>query len=98
MDKSLAATVLFMLVASAQAQARPATVDLPCSTSRELVFAQGSVVLGTGGITYDRFVRDRSFCEITEATESAFAPTLDTPQCFIGYRCKEPENDRFFDR
>jgi len=55
-------------------------------------------VLGTGGYTYDRFVRDRSFCEITEATESAFAPTLDAPQCFIGYRCKEPENDRFFDR
>jgi hypothetical protein len=89
MDKSLAATVLFMLVASAQAQARPSTVDLPCSTSRELVFAQGSVVLGTGGITYDRFVRDRTFCDVTEYAQSAYVPSRETPVCFVGYRCKQ---------
>jgi hypothetical protein len=89
MAKSLTATVLFMLVAGAQAQARPSTVELPCNASRELVFAQGSVVLGTGGMTYDRFVRDRTFCEVTEYAQSAYVPSRETPACFIGYRCKQ---------
>jgi hypothetical protein len=88
MDKSLAATVLFMLLAGTQAQARPSTVDLPCNASRELVFAQGSVVLSTGGMTYDRFVRDRTFCDVTEYAQVAYVPSRETPVCFVGYRCK----------
>jgi hypothetical protein len=41
-----------------------------------------------------RYVRDRSFCEITEATKVAFAPRLDNPQCFVGYTCFEPSGER----
>jgi hypothetical protein len=70
------------------AQARPSTVDRPCLASRQLVLQQGAIVLGTGGFTYDRFVRDRSFCEVAEYIEPAWVPSLDIPQCFVGYRCK----------
>jgi hypothetical protein len=70
-----------------QAQTRPSTPNLPCHRSRELVAAYGAIVLGTGGYTYDRFVRDRSFCEFNEFVRPAFVPSLDTPQCFVGYRC-----------
>jgi len=89
MVRSAIALALSATMAGAQAQTRPSTVDRPCEASRQLVFARGAVILGTGGHTYDRFVRDRSFCEYTEYAQSAFVPSLDTPQCFVGYRCKQ---------
>ncbi|SOR27355.1 conserved protein of unknown function [Methylorubrum extorquens] len=55
-------------------------------------------MLGTGGPTFDRFVRDRSFCEATEIGRRAFVPTRDNPGCFVGYTCYEPgPGDRFGD-
>jgi hypothetical protein len=57
------------------------------------VVRSGAIVLGTGGPTYDRFVRDRNFCEPTEFTRAAFAPTRTDPRCFIGYTCYEPSAD-----
>jgi hypothetical protein len=83
------ATAMALLAASALAQPRPQSVAMGCPQAAELVTARGAIVLGTGGFTYDRFVRDRSFCEITQTTEVAFVPTLDNPYCFVGYRCKE---------
>ena len=80
--------VLSVLITGAQAQTRPSTVNRPCQASRDLVFARGAIVLGTGGYTYDRFVRDRSFCEFNEYASPAYVPSRDTPQCFVGYRCK----------
>lgn len=75
---------------------RASTVDMTCRQAQGTVNRAGGIVLGTGGPTYDRFVRDRGFCEVTEIASRAFAPTRDTPQCFVGYRCKEPgRNDRF---
>lgn len=70
------------------AQSRPSTVNRPCEASRQIVMARGAVVLGTGGHTYDRFVRDRSFCEFNEYTEPAWVPSRDAQACFVGYRCK----------
>ncbi|HEX8665411.1 MAG TPA: hypothetical protein VF744_15420 [Beijerinckiaceae bacterium] len=72
------------------AQGRPQSTAMTCRQTAGLVFSRGAVVLGTGGHTYDRYVRDRSFCEITEVTKPGFAPTRDDPQCFVGYRCFEP--------
>ncbi|WP_262029635.1 hypothetical protein [Microvirga sp. Mcv34] len=77
----------------AQAQPRPSTLAMPCGASQQLVFARGAIVLGTGGQTYDRFVRDQSFCAIGEYASQAFVPSRDTPACFIGYRCKEGPRD-----
>jgi len=73
---------------AAYAQARLSTVNRSCAANRQSVFANGAIVLGTGGPTYDRFVRDRSFCAHGEFTEPAFVPSRDTDACMIGYRCK----------
>ena len=87
----LPVVLAFALAAtSSQAQPRPSTVNRP---SQQLVFSRGAIVLGTGGYGYDRFVRDRSFCEFNEYIQPAFVPSVDTPQCFVGYRCKAGPND-----
>ncbi|GJD33355.1 hypothetical protein QO012_000971 [Methylobacterium aerolatum] len=77
----------------ALAQGRPSTVAMSCVQATRLVAGQGAIVLGTGGQTYDRFVRDRSFCEPTEIARRAFRPTRDNPQCLVGYTCYEPGRD-----
>ena len=82
--------------APALAQGRVQTPDIPCREAGRIVARSGAAVLGTGGFTYDRFVRDRSFCAIGEITEAAFVPAADAPQCFVGYRCRQrvPVNNR----
>ncbi len=94
----IAAALSMVLVATAAAaQPRPSSLEMTCGQARALLASRGAAVIGTGGYTYDRFVRDRSFCQPTEATRSALVPTLDTPGCFVGYRCLEPSRrDRFF--
>jgi hypothetical protein len=89
MERAVIVLVLSALTTGAQAQTRPLTVSMPCEASRQLVLARGAVVLGTGGYTYDRFVRDQSFCAIGEYTRQAFVLSLDTPTCFVGYSCKQ---------
>ena len=96
MKKVLLGAALSLAATSVGAQPRPSSVAMSCQQAAGLVASRGAVVLGTGGYTYDRFVRDRRFCLIQEAIEPAWVPTADTPQCFVGYRCKEREP--FFDR
>jgi hypothetical protein len=79
-----------------QAQQRPSTVNMTCGQAQQTIFLRGAAVLSTGTYTYDRFVRDRSFCEFNETIELALVPTRDTPQCPIGYRCRSGSLD-FFD-
>lgn len=86
-----------LLIAAGPAEAQRAdTTTLTCAQARGTVARAGGIVLGTGGPTYDRFVRDRSFCEATEVTKSASAPTRDDPSCFVGYTCIEPGFDDWF--
>jgi hypothetical protein len=97
--KGLSATaVVALLATAASAQPRPSTLTMSCAQARALVASRGAAVLGTGGQTYDRFVRDRRFCEVTEATQQAFVPTRDTPQCPVGFRCFEPSRDDLFEK
>ena len=84
------------LVATAALAQRASTTAMTCGQARAFLAARGAAVIGTGGQTYDRFVRDRSFCQPTEVTRTAFVPTRDTPSCFIGYRCIEPSLDDWF--
>jgi hypothetical protein len=77
----------------AQAQTRPSTVTMTCAQAARLVTSQSAIVLGTGGSTFDRFVTDRRFCALTQTTEPAWVPASDNPQCFVGYRCKEPTSE-----
>jgi hypothetical protein len=87
--KPLALSTLLLLAGMpALAQPRPSTPDRLCAANRQSVTASGAIVLGTGGHTYDRFVRDGGFCQHGEYLEPAFVPSRDSAQCFVGYRCK----------
>ncbi len=87
--KPIALSTLLLLAAMpALAQPRPSTPDRLCAANRQSVTAGGAIVLGTGGHTYDRFVRDGGFCQHGEYLEPAFVPSRDSAQCFVGYRCK----------
>lgn len=91
MKRLFLALAASLVVTNAAAQPRPSSVTMSCRQAAGLIASHGALVLGTGGYTYDRFVRERRFCLITEMTEPAWVPTRDTPQCFVGYRCKEAE-------
>ena len=88
MARTLIALLAFVLMGAGLAQARPQSPARSCAANRQSVLANGAVVLGTGGYTYDRFVRDRSFYQFDEIADPAWVPARDTPQCFVGYRCK----------
>jgi hypothetical protein len=87
--------VALAYTSSALAQSRPSTPSMTCNQARRIVFSRGAIVLGTGTYTYDRYVRDRTFCEFNETIEPGFVPTRDTPQCPVGYLCRD--TDYFFD-
>jgi hypothetical protein len=89
MKKLVLAASMSALVSSAMAQPRLSTTAMSCNQAAGLVASRGAVVLGTGGYTYDRFVSDHRFCLRTETTDPAWVPAGDTPQCFVGYRCRE---------
>ncbi len=89
MNRIFLGIALSLIAASAAAQPRPSSVHMSCRAAAGLVASRGAIVLGTGGYTYDRFVADQRFCLRTEVTEPAWVPAGDTPQCFVGYRCKE---------
>jgi hypothetical protein len=92
---SVIALALCATATAALAQSRPSSPNLTCAQARQLVLSQGAIVIGTGGFTYDRYVRDSSFCERGEYPSNSWIPTRDTPQCFVGYRCRSGPPDEF---
>jgi hypothetical protein len=94
MKRLILAIAASLAVTSAVAQPRPSTAAMSCNQAAGLVASRGAIVLGTGGYTYDRFVSDDRFCLRTETTEPVWVPAGDTPQCFVGYRCRERNFNR----
>lgn len=88
MRRIVLALALTLVADLAAAQSRLSSPARSCAANRQSVVANGAIVLGTGGYTYDRYVRDRSFCQFDEYIEPAWVPSRDTPSCFVGYRCK----------
>lgn len=88
MRRAVLAMAAMLAAGPALAQPRPSTVSRPCAASQRDVQVNGAIVLGTGGHTFDRFVRDRSFCQFDEILDPAWVPSRDQPACFIGFRCK----------
>ena len=80
---------LLIMTGAASAQGRPDSTRMSCAEAAGYIRAQGAAVLGTGGMSYDRFVSSQRFCAPTESTKVAFAPTRDTQYCPIGYTCFE---------
>ena len=81
---------LEVLASSAFAQGRQSTTQMTCSAAQAIVQSQGAAVLGTGGDTFDRFVRDPGLCQRGQTTRPGFAPTTNNSQCLVGWRCYDP--------
>jgi hypothetical protein len=81
------------LATSSMAQPVATTLNMTCEQARQLVASEGAVVLHTSPTTYDRYVRDRSFCERSSMVRPAWIRTADTAQCPIGGVCRSIEID-----
>jgi hypothetical protein len=84
-----AAIILMSIGSGALAQSHPLTLRTVCSQARELVAAEGAIVLNTSPTTYDRYVGGNGQCALGETLDPVWVPTADTPQCPIGYRCRQ---------
>lgn len=91
MTRTLLALTLVGLASAAAAQPRPSTLAMSCNQTRNLITAQGAVVLSTSPTTYSRFVSTVGACQRGQTTAPAWAPTADSPQCFVGYRCRDTD-------
>nr|WP_279306495.1 hypothetical protein [Microvirga solisilvae] len=78
------------LSTSAMAQS---TLSMTCAQARQVVASRGAVVLNTGPTTYDRYVRDASFCDRSTTTQPVWVRTADTVKCPIGSVCRSVEID-----
>lgn len=94
MKKLTFAIVAATVLASSVAQARPFTPAMACGTAANLISLNGAMVMSTGGHTYDRFVVSAAYCTPHEYTKSAFVPTANDPQCFVGYTCEQKFGNR----
>lgn len=93
-----ARALLFALAAvgpTSIADARPSTVTMSCAQAAATVAKAGAIVLTTGEFTYERFVATGTFCLPGELTEPGIAPTTDSPNCQVGYVCRQglPDED-----
>ena len=57
------------------------TLSMTCGQAGRIVTSQGAAVLRTGPTTYDRYVRDTSFCALQETVWPTWVRTADVPQC-----------------
>ncbi|MBA5778173.1 hypothetical protein H2509_13670 [Stappia sp. F7233] len=86
------AALLFLILPAAvsdPAHARPDTRQMTCAQAQALVKKQGAVVMSTGQYTYNRFVSTLRYCDRSQQLAPLYAPTRDTPQCFVAYYCKD---------
>ena len=91
---AVAALCLIALTTTASAQ-RASSTRMSCGAATAYVQAQGAVVIGTGGESFERVVRDQSFCPKGMEPKPLFAPTTDNRACMIGYYCFDyPAPDR----
>ncbi len=93
MTKRITTLALVALTFAASAQSalaqRPDTRAMTCDQGRAVVAQYGSIVLTTGQHTYDRIVHNRGFCGPGQETQLKIVPSLDVPNCRIGYFCRE---------
>jgi len=93
MKPVLVSIAVIGFASGAMAQSGATTLTMTCAAARRIVAAQGAAVLRTGPMTYDRYVRDSSFCERQETTQPAWVRTADTAQCLVGGLCRSTDID-----
>ena len=87
---SLAPAFLAVLLAASTATpaaAREDTRNMTCGEAQAFVRQEGAVVMATSTFLYIRFVADQGRCERGQVAVPAYAPTADSKQCAVGYRC-----------
>jgi len=91
MNRILTVLTLSVAATAAVAQAGPSTAERPCGADRALVDARGAAVLNSGPGLYNRYVMDTRYCQIDQYPVPAYVPSLDSAQCFVGYRCRSDD-------
>jgi hypothetical protein len=89
MKPFLAFLIITTVATGAMGQAGRAIRDMTCAQAAGIVASQGAVVLYTGPTTFDRYVRDSSFCARGETAQYAWVRTSDVAQCLIGGTCQQ---------
>jgi hypothetical protein len=87
--KPVLVALCFLAPSIVVAQPRPDARRLSCAQAAALVQSAGAVVLTTGPYTYDRYVSSAQFCFRPEVPLPAWIATADTPECFVGYLCRD---------
>ncbi len=82
-----------LLISTSIAQARPDTRYMSCGQVQSLVQRSGAIILSTGAHTYDKYVKNHAYCNVSQELRSAYVPTADLRRCKIGYRCAERIRD-----
>lgn len=75
--------------ASAQ-EGMPNTRTMSCADVQALVAKRGAVMLATGPNTYDRYVRDNSYCSYPDQVNPEWVPTLNGSCNVGGGTCWDP--------
>lgn len=87
-------TVVLLLAGTAvHAQERTDTRALTCSAIKDFVARHGDVVLASSEMAYEAVHLNSMACASDETGAPAYAPSLDDPSCFTGWRCKQRSND-----
>lgn len=89
MRSTLTVLLTVLLAGTSMAQSRPSTLTMTCGQAAATVATYGAVVMTTGQHTFDRFVAHQGFCLPGEVADRATAPTLDSPNCAVGYTCEQ---------
>ena len=85
--KRIAVAIAALLAATeAIAVPRPDTTSMTCANVQGVIQRQGAAILRyrsprTGAMLYDRFVKDRSYCQASEDAAPASVPTADRNAC-----------------
>ena len=82
-----------LLISTTFAQARPDTRYMSCGQAVSLVQSSGAIILSTGNHTYDKYVKNHAYCNLSQILRGAYVPTADNRRCKIGFRCIEKIRD-----
>ncbi|MBL8579495.1 MAG: hypothetical protein JNK47_20010 [Mesorhizobium sp.] len=85
---------LTVLPVEALAINRYTSTSMTCSGVTAALNRDGAAILRytskSGALLYDRYVKNRNFCQPDETTQRAYIPSSDLPACPV-YRCKQIE-------
>ncbi|WP_267422728.1 hypothetical protein [Methylobacterium sp. GC_Met_2] len=92
-SNAVALALILGAATGASAQGRTYTRTFHCADLKAFVARAGNAVLASSELAYETVHRDSGACEQDETSAPAYAPTLDVPACFVGWRCKQRNSD-----